>query len=151
MYNTDNAFPAIEIAPEEEALYRIQRQVAGWVSHLLSEKKEDGWNQTVLANAMGKKQPYVNRILANGGANLTLKTVAELEAALGQPILLTPPEFEHRVIHDHAYAQRLSQKMREVRAEEETRLSGTSSSSSASNVEGYVHFIMPIYAQKAIA
>jgi transcriptional regulator with XRE-family HTH domain len=110
----DNDFPAIEIAPEEEALFRIQRQVTGWVSYLLSQANK---TQTWLANKMGKQQPYINRILSTGGSNMTLKTIAELEVALGRPILLTLPEFEFTAIYDDEYWSTLRTKRQQRRDE----------------------------------
>lgn len=102
----DNELIAVEISPQEEALFRIQRQVASWVSHLLSST-EPKKTQAALANEMGKQQPFINRIVA-GRANLELSTIAGLEVALKNPILLTPPEFEHEVVYNNDYWNYLS-------------------------------------------
>ena len=51
--------------------------------------RERGLNQTELAGKVKKRKSYVSRILS-GTVNLTLKTVAEFEAALGDNILTVP-------------------------------------------------------------
>lgn len=51
--------------------------------------RERGWSQSDLAGRVGKTKSYVSRVLA-GTENVTLKTVAEFEAALGADVLTVP-------------------------------------------------------------
>lgn len=54
--------------------------------HRMLERK--GWNQTDLANAMGKTNAEVSKWLS-GLHNLTTASIAKMTAALGEPIILT--------------------------------------------------------------
>ena len=51
--------------------------------------KEKGLKQKDLANALGKKESEISRWL-NGEHNLTLRSIAKIEAELGETILYVP-------------------------------------------------------------
>jgi transcriptional regulator with XRE-family HTH domain len=51
--------------------------------------KEKGWSQQNLAEALGKKPSEVSKWLS-GNHNLTLRSIAKLEAELGSDILYVP-------------------------------------------------------------
>ena len=53
------------------------------VSEILEEK---GWSQSDLANVLECSDAYVSKLLS-GNANVTLKTVSKLEAALGEDVM----------------------------------------------------------------
>jgi len=95
-----------------------------------------GKTKTDLAKAVGVKLPYLSRVLGVGGANLTLKTIAKMEVAFDSPILMTPPQFENRVIHDRNYARALSSKVRQIRNEEASNYAQTSK-------EGQLNIVAP--------
>ena len=48
--------------------------------------KQKGWSQADLAKATGKKAPVVTRWVS-GCHNFTIRTIAEIETALGEDIL----------------------------------------------------------------
>ena len=48
--------------------------------------KKKGWSKTDLAKATGKKTPVVTRWMS-GNHNFTMRTIAEIETALGEDIL----------------------------------------------------------------
>jgi transcriptional regulator with XRE-family HTH domain len=63
----------------------VNRQLGFAVT--VSEKlKSVGMTQRELAEKMGKKESYISRILS-GDANPTLKTIVELEVALGEDVI----------------------------------------------------------------
>lgn len=51
--------------------------------------EEKGWNQTDLARALGKSNAEVSKWLS-GTHNLTLRSIAKMEAVLGADIIMTP-------------------------------------------------------------
>lgn len=51
--------------------------------------EEKGWNQTDLARELGKSNAEVSKWLS-GMHNLTLRSIAKLEAVLGSDIIMTP-------------------------------------------------------------
>lgn len=51
--------------------------------------KTKGWTQKELAKAIGKKDAEISRWL-NGTHNLTLRSIAKMEAALDADIIITP-------------------------------------------------------------
>ena len=66
------------------------------VAHQISlALKERGVNQKYLADALGKSEPEISKWLS-GTHNFTIKTLAAIEAALGQEIIITP----HKVINN---------------------------------------------------
>lgn len=53
--------------------------------------KQKGWSQADLAKATGKKAPVVTRWVS-GSHNFTIRTISEIESALGEDILLIKRE-----------------------------------------------------------
>ena len=72
------------------ALARMVLAVSARVHMLL---KERGWTQRELARRMEVPESNVSRIL-EGRHSLTLKTLAKLDMAFGQPILITQDEYK---------------------------------------------------------
>ena len=98
MTNDPESFDLADAEPEisaaESALHRLTDEVAGRIVDLAGER---GLSQTVLADRLGKSKSYVSRVFA-GGVNLTLRTIAEFEEALGVEVLVFPgKELEHPV------------------------------------------------------
>lgn len=60
------------------------------VTHLLDRK---GWSQKDLALAVGKSESEISRWLC-GTHNITLRSIARMEAALGEDIIITPMKME---------------------------------------------------------
>ncbi len=75
------------IPPVDKRWYRAMDDVAARILDLMEEQQ---LTQESLATRMGKHKSYVNRVLS-GGVNLTLKTIAEFEEALGAPIIEVVP------------------------------------------------------------
>ncbi len=75
-----------EIPPAEKRLYDKCSDVGDQIYELLEARN---MTQRDLACKMGKSESYVSRILA-GGVNMTLRTIAEIEAAFDADILVTP-------------------------------------------------------------
>ena len=67
------------------------RQYTDIVININRILREKGYTQKDLAMKMGKKPSEINKWL-NGNHNLTLKTLAKLEAQLGEPIIYTSRE-----------------------------------------------------------
>jgi transcriptional regulator with XRE-family HTH domain len=63
----------------------VNRQL-GFAATVSEKLKSVGMSQRELAEKMGKKESYISRILS-GDANPTLKTIAELEVALGEDVI----------------------------------------------------------------
>ncbi len=63
----------------------VNRQV-GLAATVAEVLKSKGMTQRELAEKIGKKESYISRILS-GDANPTLKTISELEEALGEDII----------------------------------------------------------------
>jgi transcriptional regulator with XRE-family HTH domain len=63
----------------------VNRQL-GFAATVSEKLKSVGMTQRELAEKMGKKESYISRILS-GEANPTLKTIAELEDALGEDVI----------------------------------------------------------------
>ncbi|HXB91862.1 MAG TPA: helix-turn-helix transcriptional regulator [Puia sp.] len=81
-----------EIMKETPAEVRIfVRQYTDIVININRILREKGYTQKDLAMKMGKKPSEINKWL-NGNHNLTLKTLAKLEAQLGEPIIYTSRE-----------------------------------------------------------
>ncbi len=57
--------------------------------------KEKGWSQKDLANALGKTNAEISKWLS-GSHNITLRSIAKMEAALDADIILTPIKAEKK-------------------------------------------------------
>jgi transcriptional regulator with XRE-family HTH domain len=75
--------------PEEERIFvRQYTDIVLRINQILTAK---GYTQKSLAEKMNKKPSEINKWL-KGSHNLTLKTLAKLEAELGEPIIYTSKE-----------------------------------------------------------
>lgn len=63
----------------------VNRQL-GFAATVAEKLKHNGMTQRELAEKLGKKESYISRVLS-GDANPTLKTVSELEVALGADVI----------------------------------------------------------------
>jgi transcriptional regulator with XRE-family HTH domain len=77
-----------KILPENRIFVRKNLAISEQVEALLKEK---GWTQKEFAQKLGKTESEVSRLLS-GLHNLTLKSIAKLEAELGSDIIVTPLE-----------------------------------------------------------
>ena len=77
-----------KILPEKRIFVRKNLAISEQVEAL---RKEKGWTQKELAQKLGKTESEVSRMLS-GLHNLTLKSIAKLEAELGSDIIVTPLE-----------------------------------------------------------
>ena len=75
--------------PEEVRIF--VRQYTDIVLRINQILKAKGYTQKDLAEKMKKKPSEINKWL-KGSHNLTLKTLAKLEAELGEPIIFTTKE-----------------------------------------------------------
>jgi len=75
--------------PEEARIF--VRQYTDIVLRINQLLKAKGYTQKDLAEKMKKKPSEINKWL-KGNHNLTLKTLAKLEAELGEPIIYTTKE-----------------------------------------------------------
>jgi len=76
-----------EETPEEVRIFvRQYTDIVLRINQILQEK---GYTQKDLAERMNKKPSEINKWL-KGNHNLTLKTLAKLEAELGEPIISVP-------------------------------------------------------------
>lgn len=92
-YKTGAAFFE-ERSPEDvERFVDKNLEISAQVSHLLEER---GWTQKDLARAVGKVESEISRWLS-GTHNLTMRSIARMEAALGADIILTPLQMEKEV------------------------------------------------------
>jgi transcriptional regulator with XRE-family HTH domain len=74
------------MAPANRLFEKRQNAVIERIRALLTEKEMD---QRDLANKAGMKDSAIHRILA-GDTNLTLRTIARLEHALGTSLISVP-------------------------------------------------------------
>jgi transcriptional regulator with XRE-family HTH domain len=74
----------VERIPDVTKKY-VNRQV-GFAATVSEKLKDTGMTQRELAEKLGKKESYISRILS-GNANPTLKTITELEVALGEDVI----------------------------------------------------------------
>ena len=75
--------------PEEVRIFvRQYTDIVLRINQILAAK---GYTQKSLAEKMNKKPSEINKWL-KGSHNLTLKTLAKLEAELGEPIIYTSKE-----------------------------------------------------------
>ena len=78
-----------EETPEEVRIFvRQYTDIVMRINHLMQAR---GYTQKQLAEKMNKKPSEINKWL-KGNHNLTLKTLAKLEAELGEPIIYTSAE-----------------------------------------------------------
>lgn len=90
----------IQETPEEiKRLIDKQVDIAVQLAELI---KETGFTQKEFAESIGWKPSYLSRVLA-ADANLTLKTIAKLEAALGKDLITTPMSFEEGYSESTSY------------------------------------------------
>ncbi|HTI09700.1 MAG TPA: helix-turn-helix transcriptional regulator [Puia sp.] len=75
--------------PEEVRIFT--RQYTDIVLRINQLLKEKGYTQKDLAKKLNKNPSEINKWL-KGNHNLTLKTIAKLEAELGEPIIYTSKE-----------------------------------------------------------
>jgi transcriptional regulator with XRE-family HTH domain len=74
----------LESIPSSTKKY-VNRQV-GFATTVAEKLRYTGMTQRELAEKLGKKESYISRILS-GEANPTLKTIAEVEVALGEDVI----------------------------------------------------------------
>jgi transcriptional regulator with XRE-family HTH domain len=75
--------------PEEERIFvRQYTDIVLRINQILMAK---GYTQKSLAEKMNKRPSEINKWL-KGNHNLTLKTLAKLEAELGEPLIYTSKE-----------------------------------------------------------
>jgi transcriptional regulator with XRE-family HTH domain len=74
----------IESIPSVTKKY-VDRQV-GFATTVAEKLQSRGITQRQLAEQLGKKESYISRVLS-GDANPTLKTISELEVALGEDVI----------------------------------------------------------------
>jgi len=77
-----------KITHENRIFVRKNLAISEQISSILKEK---GWTQKQLAQRLGKNESEVSKLLS-GFHNLTLKSIARLEAVLGTAIIATPLE-----------------------------------------------------------
>lgn len=75
-----------KITDENRIFVRKNLAISEQVTCLLEEK---GWTQKQLAQKLGKNESEVSKLLS-GLHNLTLMSIAKLEAVLGSDIITTP-------------------------------------------------------------
>jgi transcriptional regulator with XRE-family HTH domain len=64
-------------------------------SQIVSILDKKGWNQSDLAKKLGKSESEISKWLS-GVHNLTLKSIAKMEAVLGEDIIITPKKAEKK-------------------------------------------------------
>lgn len=79
------------IPAENRQFVKKSLDIQDQITDLLAKK---GWTQKELAARMGKTEAEVSRWL-NELHNLTMKSIAKLEVALGEDIILTPRTASH--------------------------------------------------------
>lgn len=94
-----------KIEPENKMFVQKNLEISDQISSLLNVK---GWTQKDLALRLGKSESEVSKLLS-GLHNLTLKTIAKLEAQFGSDIITTPKKCKmknnklHEAIADISY------------------------------------------------
>ncbi len=73
-------------SPELERFIDLNLDISEQIMEILSRK---GWTQKDLANKLGKSEAEISKWLS-GIHNLTLKSIAKMEATLGEFIIVTP-------------------------------------------------------------
>ncbi len=69
--------------------------------------KNNDMSQQELAKKMGVSESYLSRVLGNSKYNLTLKTLVKMEQALGEPILITPNDYDAFLMKNADYLSAL--------------------------------------------
>jgi len=77
-----------KILPENRIYIKKNLEISEQITALLKEKN---WSQKEFARRLGKTESEVSKLLS-GLHNLTLKSIAKLEAELGCDIITTPVE-----------------------------------------------------------
>ena len=80
---------ALEATPKDIEIY-VSKSV-DVVERVMGILKEQGKTQKDLAKALGKSESEISKWLC-GTHNLTLKTIAKIEAALGEDVLVVLPK-----------------------------------------------------------
>lgn len=80
----DNKLKAVP--PEIVEEVKLSADVVCRLDHILKEK---GITQRELAKRMGRSEAVISR-WTTGFPNLTLKTISELSAAVGEPLVIVP-------------------------------------------------------------
>lgn len=75
-----------KVKPENKQFIAKNIQISNQISSLIEKK---GMNQGELARRIGKEASSLSRILS-GTNNLTLRTITDMEVALGEDIIITP-------------------------------------------------------------
>lgn len=75
-----------KIKPENRIFVKKNLAISQQVEAL---RKQRGWSQKELAKELGKTESEVSRLLS-GLHNITLKSLAKLEAVLGSEVIVTP-------------------------------------------------------------
>jgi transcriptional regulator with XRE-family HTH domain len=95
-----------KILPENQIFVRKNLAISEQVEAL---RKEKGWTQKELAKKLGKTESEVSRLLS-GLHNLTLKSIAKLEAELGSDIITTPLETQKKYLPTESGISKISSK-----------------------------------------
>lgn len=74
------------VPPEIIEEVKLSADVVSRLDHILKEK---GITQRELAKRMGRSEAVISR-WTTGFPNLTLKTISELSAAVGEPLVIVP-------------------------------------------------------------
>lgn len=90
--NLLNQFFNRKVDPVVSSFVRLSTGAAAQVQTYLNNRS---WSRKDLAKRLGKSEPEVSKWLS-GGHNLTLKSIAKMEAALEEDILITPLEARQR-------------------------------------------------------
>jgi transcriptional regulator with XRE-family HTH domain len=72
--------------PESKSFIQKNLEISEQIQSILDKK---GWNQTQFAKELGKYESEVCKLLS-GLHNLTLQSIAKMEAVLGEDIITTP-------------------------------------------------------------
>jgi transcriptional regulator with XRE-family HTH domain len=75
-----------KIQPDNRVFVRKNLEISDQISDLLDEK---GWTQKDLAQRLGKSESEVSKLLS-GLHNLTLRSLAKIEAVLESEVIVTP-------------------------------------------------------------
>lgn len=75
-----------KIQPDNLIFVRKNLEISDQISDLLKEK---GWTQKDLAQRLGKSESEVSKLLS-GLHNLTLRSLAKIEAVLESDVIVTP-------------------------------------------------------------
>lgn len=81
-----NIFDSIKVSDEVKRFVDHSFEVVDQIHHILEKQ---GKNQRDLAEMLGKKESEISKWM-QGTHNFTLKSIAKIEAVLGENILTTP-------------------------------------------------------------